>query len=283
LHLYFTVFQFFSSLNSQHIIGVFDSGAGGLTVLKELIGHFPSLPFIYFADNANCPYGPKDTDEIINISTRIINFLLSKGSSMIVVACNTATASAIDYLRGHFHIPFIGMEPAVKPAALGSKTNSIGILATEGTFNGRLYQETTAKYAANTNVVYQIGDGLVELVEQGKYYSEEAKELLKKYVQPMLDKNIDHLVLGCTHYPFFIPILKEILPEHITIVNPAPAVARQTEKVFLESFPLASKQGDPFVHFYSSGNGGILKSLVEVIERNEGITFPNKKFFEIKL
>lgn len=262
-------------------IGVFDSGLGGLTVLKELVKQLPNLSFIYFADTANCPYGPKPTNEIIALSKRITEFLISKKCQAIVVACNTATASAIDYLREHYNIPFVGMEPAIKPAALATSTKSIGVLATKGTFNGRLYRETTSKYAANVNVTYQIGEGLVELVEQGKSTSNQALELLAEYINPMVDNNIDHLVLGCTHYPFFTPLLRKILPEGVKIVNPAPAVAKQTKRILQQrnKEELVCKDTLPSVHFYSSGKISTLKMLVNEIEKDNG-TFQNKQFFE---
>ncbi|MFP4555890.1 MAG: glutamate racemase [Bacteroidales bacterium] len=262
-------------------IGVFDSGLGGLTVLKELVKLLPHHSFIYFADTANCPYGHKSKDEIITLSKRITEFLISKNCQAIVVACNTATASAIDFLRENYDIPFIGMEPAVKPAALSTKTKSIGVLATEGTFNGRLYRETTSKYAANVNVTYQIGEGLVELVERGESTSTQALELLTKYVKPMVDNNIDHLVLGCTHYPFFTPLLNKILPNNIRIINPAPAVAKQTKRVLQQRNNEGSNDKGtlPSVHFYSSAIISTLRMLVKEIESNNG-NFQNKEFFE---
>lgn len=263
------------------IVGVFDSGVGGITVLKELVKLLPNYSFIYFADTKNCPYGPKGKDEIIRLSTIITNFLVSRGCCAIVVACNTATAAAIDYLRDNFSVPFVGMEPAVKPAALATKTNSIGVLATEGTFKGRLYQETTSKYASDINVVYKVGEGLVELVEQGKSSSNDLRVLLEKYITPMLTENIDHLVLGCTHYPFFTDTLKQILPKHVTIVNPAPAVAKQASRVINEleeSEKSYYTNENPFVHFYSSDDITVLKKLVGEIEKSEKILFKNKVF-----
>lgn len=265
------------------VIGVFDSGVGGLTVLKELRLLLPDYSYIYFADTQHCPYGPKGPEEIIRLSKAITEFLITQGCSIVVVACNTATASAIDYLRANFDIPFVGMEPAVKPAALATKTKSIGVLATKGTFNGRLYRETTSKYAANINVAYQVGEGLVELVEQGKSQSDEARELLKTYIDPMLDEKIDHLVLGCTHYPFFIPILKDILPKTVAIENPAPAVARQTARLLSEatdevSVTLKSNSNAVSTKFYSSGSIDTLKNLVIEIENSNGIKFDNKSF-----
>ncbi len=247
------------------MIGIFDSGVGGLTVLKELVSLLPNQQFTYFADNANCPYGSKSQKEIIQLSDRITKFLLSKGARIIVVACNTATAAAIDYLRANYNIPFVGMEPAIKPAALGTKTRSVGVLATAGTFNGKLYRETSQKFAAHVKVNYQVGEGLVELVEQGKANTSEAKALLMNYIQPMLDENIDHLVLGCTHYPFFIPVLKEILPSHIKVIDPAPAVAQQAVRVMehMGNLQLVTKLS---IRFYSSGDIDTLKKIAQEID-----------------
>jgi len=246
-------------------IGIFDSGTGGLTVLTELVRIMPNEKYVYFADSANCPYGSKSVEEIINLSDKITRFLITKGCKVIVVACNTATAAAIDHLRSSYGIPFIGMEPAIKPASQNTKTKSIGVLATAGTFKGRLYIETSRKYATDVNVCYQVGEGLVELVESGKANSPEAEQLLHKYIDPMVDCNIDHLVLGCTHYPFLKPVLKRILPEHVAIVDPAPAVALQTKRV-LENIGLPCNENllhSTNIEFYSSSNTNTLKYLVD--------------------
>lgn len=264
------------------MIGVFDSGVGGLTVLSELVKIKPSHSYIYFADNANCPYGSKSHNEIIRLSEQVTKFLISKGCNIIVIACNTATAAAIDYLRANYSIPFIGMEPAVKPAALNTKTNSIGVLATAGTFNGRLYRETSSKYAAGIKVNYQIGEGLVELVEQGKSQSSEAKELLMTYISPMLAENVDHLVLGCTHYPFFIPLLAKLLPSNVVIVNPAPAVAQQAVRV-LEKINETKQSSESSIEFYSSGDIETLKKLAEQIEVNSSYCTKNLFLGNLKI
>lgn len=265
-------------MEQKGIIGIFDSGIGGLTVLSEIIKLLPNAPYIYFADEKNCPYGPKGQEEIIRLSSRIVDFLIDKGASLIVVACNTATAAAIDHLRANYTIPFVGMEPAIKPASIATKTKSIGVLATEGTFKGRLYQETTAKYATDINVFYQIGEGLVELIEQGKANSSEAKKLLTHYLKPMISKNIDHLVLGCSHYPFLIPTLQEILPREVKIVNPAPAVAKQAFNIY-NSIGHRPKE-DRIVEFYSSGSYTTLKSMVEHMQLEQKGYFKNPVFKE---
>ncbi len=262
-------------------IGVFDSGTGGLTVLQEMLKDHPSESFIYFADSANCPYGSKSHNEIVKRSAEIVEFLISKDCKVIVVACNTATAAAIDWLRENYKLPFIGMEPAIKPAALNTKTKSIGVLATAGTFKGRLYIETSRKFASDVNVCYQVGEGLVELVEKGLYSSSEAEQLLLRYIQPMLDCNIDQLVLGCTHYPFFKPSLKRILPDNVEIIDPAPAVSKQLIRVLNEYNLVNEHISNNLVHeFYSSSSSITLKKLFEAIEMDLGIELPNKSFFD---
>jgi glutamate racemase len=265
-------------MEKSFTIGIFDSGVGGLTVLSELYKLIPHSTFHYFADNAHCPYGPKGAEEIIKLSSKITEFLIAKQCDIVVVACNTATAAAIDHLRTNYKIPFVGMEPAVKPAALNTKTNSIGVLATAGTFNGRLYRETTSRYAVGVKVNYQVGEGLVELVEAGKSNSEEVMVLLMKYINPMLAENIDHLVLGCTHYPFFTPKLKELLPPNVVIVNPAPAVAQQTVRM-IEQMGNPTGSNVFSVNFYSSGGIEILKELVELLESTVKIEFERKQFY----
>lgn len=252
--------------NDCRPIGVFDSGAGGLTVLLELLKILPHERYIYFADTANCPYGTKPAQTIVELSERITNFLLNLQCKLVVVACNTATAAAIDKLRANYRVPFIGMEPAIKPASQNTKTKSIGVLATAGTFKGRLYIETSRKYATDVNVCYQVGEGLVELVEAGKANSPEAESLLRKYITPMIDCNIDHLVLGCTHYPFLKPIIDKIVSADVTIIDPAPAVALQTKRVAEQNLLACHEKKHPcevHVDFYSSGNSDVLRGLVE--------------------
>lgn len=213
------------------MVGVFDSGVGGLSVWKELYREMPGERFLYLSDGGFCPYGPKSKDEIIGRAVKITDYLISNGAEIIVVACNTATAAAISYLRSHYSIPFVGMEPAVKPAAINTKTGAIGVLATKGTFKGELYLRTLHKFASNARVLEQVGEGLVELVERGERDTPQAKELIKRYILPMIAENADHIVLGCTHYPFLAPLIKDVAGSDITIVNPAPAVARRANDV----------------------------------------------------
>ena len=273
--------QFYSFMSDTRSIGVFDSGAGGLSVLQELVNEMPNESFIYFADSANCPYGTKSEQEIIERSLVITNFLIAEKCKIIVVACNTATAAAIDWLRTNYDTPFIGMEPAVKPAALNSKTKNIGVLATAGTFKGRLYLETSQKYASDVNVCYQVGEGLVELVEMGDLNSPKAEALLLKYLKPMLDCNIDQLVLGCTHYPFFKPMLARLLSQQVEIIDPAPAVAKQVLRVLIDKkLNNTDVEKEPCFTFYSSGNAEVLRNLVDLVGRNIEHEMQNITFFD---
>lgn len=252
-------------------IGIFDSGLGGLSVWKELIKILPNEDMIYFADSANCPYGSKKENKIIDLSRRIVDFLLSKNCKLIIVACNTATAAAIDYLRTNYSIPFIGMEPAVKPASLNSKTKSIGVLATEGTFNGRLYQETKERFAKDVNVNIKVGEGLVDIVEQGLINDKSTKEHLWQLVSPLVELNIDHLVLGCTHYPFLMPVLKELLSPDVAIIDPAPAVAKQAYRVLEKNNLSNTTNRNANYEFYTTGNPNILNDFLKQISNRSFI------------
>ncbi len=179
------------------------------------------------------------------------------------MACNTATTNAIGYLRDTYKIPFIGIEPAIKPAALQTKTNAIGILATKGTLSSQLFSKTSGIFASHINVVEQVGEGIVQLIETGKLYSDEMKVLLDIYLKPMIHANIDCLVLGCTHYPYLIPILTELLPNHVKIIDSGEAVARQTKAVLEKNDLLNTEAYNSKNQFYTNGNPKIMQSLLE--------------------
>lgn len=248
-------------MSSPKPIGVFDSGFGGISILKALQEILPQESYLYVADSAYCPYGPKSRQEIVDRSIRITKFLLAQECKCIVVACNTATGAAIETLRNQFDVPFIGIEPAVKPAAQSSITKVIGILATEGTFHADHYKETSQQWASDTLIVTKTGHKLVEIVEQNSIFEAASKEVIKNYVQPMIDQNIDRLVLGCTHYPFLIPVLEEIIPSNVQIINPAPAVARQCKKVLHEK-NLYSEAEKSDLQFFSSADEQKLETFV---------------------
>ena len=250
-------------------IGIFDSGVGGLSVWRVILKIMPYARFSYLSDAAYCPYGPRSAEEIIERGRVITKFLLKLGTDIIVVACNTATAAAIDTLRAEFDIPFIGMEPAVKPAVIESKSGVVGVLATKGTFGGRLYNSTLRKYASDVKVMEQIGDGLVELVESGKCEGSEVNSLLRRYIIPMLNEGADHIVLGCTHYPFLAEEIRKIVGEKALIVDPAPAVAKHLLDIVSERFSGYEKEfGTDLASrtdFYSTGELSVLKILANSI------------------
>ena len=229
----------------------------------------PDQNFCYIADSAYCPYWRKSPEELQDRSRKLTDFLLQQWNcDLIVVACNTATAAAIEVLRSEYSIPFVWMEPAIKPAILHSKTWVVWILATDWTFKWALYHRTLTQFQWDVKVIEEVWDWLVELVEQNKTECKEAKQLLIKYLSPMIESNVDHIVLWCTHYPFLTDTIEKILDEHnvldkITIVNPAPAVALQTQRV-LEN--LNSQKNVPSKnHFYSTWDKKILKNFVENI------------------
>ena len=234
------------------MIGVYDSGEGGKSVLKELVAIMPQEDYIYFGDKAYCPYGPKKPEFIIERAKAVTEFLMDKGCKLIVVACNTATAAAISYLREHYTIPFVGMEPAVKPAVLHSKSGVVGVLATAGTFKGRLYLETLAKFSGDVKVIERVGEGLVETVEKGIVEGPEVEGMIHKCIDPMLEAGADHIVLGCTHYPFLQPVIERIAGPAVTVINPAPAVALQAKRILenIKKMEPSTRKGS-ISYFYS--------------------------------
>lgn len=249
-------------MSKEHPIGIFDSGVGGTSIWSEISALLPTEHYIYLADSKNAPYGEKSKDEIIALCHKNTRHLIEQfNCKIIVVACNTATTNAIAELRATYSIPFIGIEPAIKPAALNSQTNKIGILATKGTLNSALFYNHAKNYD-KTQIIEQVGHGLVELIEAGQLESIELYNLVKKYVDPMVEKEIDRLVLGCSHYPYLIKIIQSILPPHIQIIDSGLAVAKQTKRV-LEQFELLntnSETGDTL--FYTNTSKDVLRSLV---------------------
>lgn len=219
---------------SSSPIGFFDSGIGGTSIWREVIELLPNENTVFLADSKNAPYGTKSKNEIINLSIKNTDFLLSHGCKLIVVACNTATTNAIEYLRNSYNIPFVGIEPAIKPAAIKTSTKVVGVLATRGTLSSELFSKTSSIYASDIKVIEQNGDGIVELIESNMLHSTEMVLLLEKYLKPMIQLNIDHLVLGCTHYPYLKPILAKLLPENIKIIDSGYAVAKQVQRILLD-------------------------------------------------
>lgn len=267
-------------------IGIFDSGVGGLSVLREIVKVLPAERYIYFSDNAYCPYGEKSQDLILDRAREITGYMLFKGADIIVVACNTATAAAIAALREEYsepnervrmltqgrrdHVKFIGMEPAVKPAALGTKTGVIGVLATAGTLHGSKYLNTKGQWEDEARIVEHVGQGFVELVESGELTGPHAEEVVGASLKPLLDEGADTIVLGCTHYPFLKETISKLAGPDIRIIDPAPAVARQLIKVMDdEGIPykkeIGSPCGAPDVILKASGSDESLKRTFKLI------------------
>lgn len=234
-------------------IGFFDSGIGGLSVRDAVVARLPHEQTIYIADTAHCPYGPKPPDVILERARELTGILLGKGCKMIVVACNTATAAAIDTLRAEWpDIPFVGMEPAVKPAALSSKSGVVGILATEGTFHGRLYRETTSRFANGVTVLACVADEFVLLVEKGETSGIRAEGIVRAKIEPLLAAGADHIVLGCTHFPHLRAVIDKVVAGRAVIIDPAPAVAAQVERVLSAAGLLNTDQTEGKQEFYST-------------------------------
>lgn len=216
-------------------IGVFDSGLGGLTVWREVHDRLPHESLIYYGDGKNCPYGNQSQAQVISHVDYAVERLIEEGVKMIVVACNAATAMAIDHLRGKYSIPFVGLEPAVKPAAISSKSGVIGILATAATFKGRHLMESIRKYSDRVEIMSAVGEGFVELVESDFEDTTEARRVVASHIEPMIARGADRIVLGCTHYPFLAGAMRDVIGDRdVELVNPAPAVERRVEALLEE-------------------------------------------------
>lgn len=248
-------------MSSTQPIGIFDSGIGGTSIWKEINRLLPNENTIYLADSKNAPYGQKSKEEIVALSIKNTEVLLDQNCKMIVVACNTATTNAIKELRERFTVPFIGIEPAIKPAAVLSETQTIGILATKGTLSSELFNRAVENYS-NVKIVEQVGYGLVQLIEDGKIESEEMTQLLESYLKPMVEANIDYLVLGCTHYPYLIPQIKKMIPAHIKIIDSGKAVAKQTKNILEKKNLLNPSETDGEKVFYTNDDPTVLKTIL---------------------
>ncbi len=253
-------------MKNTNPIGLFDSGIGGTSIWKEVHALLPHENTIYLADSKNAPYGLKSKEEIISLSCKNTEFLLEQNCKLIVVACNTATTNAIKELRSKYDIPFIGIEPAIKPAAIQSKTHTIGILATKGTLNSELFHKNVSNHP-DVNIIEQIGHGLVQLIENGDINTPEMRELLESYLHPMIEKNIDYLVLGCSHYPYLIPEIKKIIPPNIKIIDSGEAVAKQTKKILEEHNLLNNSKELSTQLFYTNSNTRVLENILKNKEK----------------
>jgi glutamate racemase len=212
------------------LIGVFDSGVGGLSVLTEIRADLPQADLLYVADRARAPYGPRTLDEVEAIALEVTKWLVDRGSSCVVVACNTASAAALESIRGRFpEIPIVGMEPAVKPAALASKSGRVAVLATAATFQGRLFESVVSRFAAGVEVTTGACPEWVQLVEEGEVEGLRAETLVGEVTRPIEDRGVDVVVLACTHFSFLSPVIESL--SSLTVIDPARAVAAQTRRV----------------------------------------------------
>ena len=244
-------------------IGFFDSGVGGISIFNQVATQLPKENFLYLADSLNAPYGIKSKEQIIELSIKNTDLLINKGSKMIVVACNTATTNAIDKLRKKYDIPFVGIEPAVKPAIFQSKVNRIGVLATKGTLSSELFANSNQYALLNhTDIVEVEGKGLVEKIESNSFYDPSFITKLKLLIQPFIDKKVDYVVLGCTHYAFLKPILFDLLPKNIKIIDAIEPVTRQIKKLLID----CSLENDTYQYnqhlFYSNKQPGIIARFI---------------------
>jgi glutamate racemase len=264
----FPITSTFTFMNESPI-GFFDSGVGGTSVWKEVIQLLPHENTIYLADSRHAPYGRKSKQEIIQLCVKNTEFLLERKCKLIAVPCNTATTNAISYLRSHYDVPFIGIEPAIKPAALNSDTKKIGILATKGTLSSELFNKTHKEFTQNVNTIEIVGTGIVELIEAGKMDSKEMHNLLISICEPFMISGIDFLVLGCSHYPYVKDQLQELLPSAVRIIDSGAAVARQTLHVLKENQLLNPSNEMGKHQLYSNLKTDVLDALTQEVEHRE--------------
>jgi glutamate racemase len=264
-------------MDKQPIVGVFDSGVGGLSVLRAIRHLLPSQPLLYFADQAHVPYGPRTLEEVRFFADGAARFLLAQGAAVIVVACNTASAAALHPLREQYPgIPFVGMEPAVKPAAEQSATKKVGVLATPATFQGALYASVVERFAQDVEIFQSTVPGLVQQIEQADLEGPRTQAILEEALQPMLARGIDTVVLGCTHFPFVIPLIQKISGPRVRVIDPAPAVARQVGRVLEANQWLALEEGTAQSRFYTSGDAVSFEHMVQRLLDEQHAAIPLK-------
>ena len=266
---------------AAHPIGIFDSGVGGLSVWRAVVQHLPHESTLYFADQSHVPYGPRPLTEIRTFSQNITRFLRQHGAKLIVVACNTASGAALHYLRQTFpDMPFVGMEPAIKPAIERTRTGAVGILATPATFQGDLFQRLAARFANQATLYTQTCPGLVAAVESGALDTPATRALLQQYLRPLLDAGIDQLVLGCTHYPFLSHNIQTLSGPEVTLIDPAPAVARQVQRMLAQRDALTAHPPTPTHHFYTSGDAPTFAQQAQHLVGYTGpVTHVSEMFF----
>lgn len=252
-------------------IGMFDSGVGGLTVFQAVRRLIPAQPVIYLADQAHVPYGPRPLDEVRRFSEEITRYLLSQGARIIIVACNTASAAALHHLRQVFpETPFVGMEPAVKPAAESTQTRRVGVLATPATFQGELYASVVERFAGDVLLYQDTCPGLVSEIEAGRLHGGEARAILERAIRPMLAAGIDTIVLGCTHYPFAIPLIQSLAGDGVRVIDPAPAVARQAQRLLAARGWLSAADNIGPIRYLTTGDPAAFRSILPILNVEPG-------------
>ncbi len=245
------------------LIGVFDSGVGGLSIWREIVRQLPQYDTLYVADQAHVPYGPRPLAEVRQFAEEIARFLIGEGARVVVLACNTASAAALHYLRATFpQTPFVGMEPAVKPATRNTRTGVVGVIATPATFQGELFASLLERFATDVTVLTRVCPGLVEAVEDGALDTPETEALVRSCLEPLLEAGIDELVLGCTHYPFLRPVIERVVGPGVEVIDPAPAVARQTGRVLAAWSVAPSPKGLARHRFATTGDPVRFRSMV---------------------
>ena len=252
-------------------IGIFDSGVGGLSVLKAIRAQLPDEEVLYLGDQGHVPYGPRPLDEVRGFSEEITRFLLAGGAKLIIVACNSASAAALPALRENFpQVSFVGMEPAIKPAAELTRSGVIGVLATPATFQGTLYASALERYGQGVTVLESTVPGLVTQIEKGQMEARKTEAILREALLPMLDKGADTVVLGCTHYAFVIPLIRRIVGPDVNIIDPAPAIARRTVRLLQEEQLRRPAQDKAPVTYYTTGAARELDELLPKLVGEEG-------------
>jgi glutamate racemase len=252
-------------------IGVFDSGVGGLSVVRAIRQQLPNESILYFGDQEHVPYGSRPKEQVREYSESITRFLLNHGSKMIVVACNTASAAALLFLRREFpQVSFVGMEPAVKPAVENTRTGVVGVLATPATFQGALYASVVERFAGNVILLQNTCSGLVQQIEQGILVGEKIHTILESALRPMLDQNIDTVVLGCTHYPFVIPIIQEIVGANVRVIDPAPAIARQVTRLLDVAAKRSPRKYPITLRYFTSSGRASFETLLPILQFEKG-------------
>ena len=248
---------------NQAPIGLFDSGIGGISILREVKRQLPRENLLYVADQAHVPYGSRSLEDVRQLSFAITEFMIDHGAKLIVVACNTASAASLHALRERYpQIPFVGMEPAVKPAAKNTQTRIVGVLATPATFQGVLFASVVERFAEGVTVLQETLPGLVEQVEKGEFDTATTRRILEQGVSPLIKAGADTLVLACTHFPFIIPLLQELVGEEIHVIDPSPAVARQIHRLLSQRNLHTTGIEAGAIRYVTSGNPSAFKSAL---------------------